>query len=1115
MISTPSDPGAGLASSASGPSNVLLSLTTVRPPSGRELHDFSRSPGQSLESLTSGGRRVGRMHSYRASFAAEQLEESVLGCSREALGVVGLMLVRLLGSVRLEGAASVRGASPGVVEVGAPMRRAVLAVLGVRVGRIVTLAELIDGLWGEQAPGSAAGSVYTYVSGLRAVLARARPGGRLLLVGDRAGYCLRVESAEVDALVVEGLRVRARAARRDGRLDTAAALLGEALGLWQGEALAGVPGPFAEAERVRLGELWWSLVEDQAEVLLGLGRHQEVAVELSARVVEQPLRESLATLAMTALYRCGRQADALALFGRVRAVLAEELGVDPGPGLVDLQARILRNTDDLLIPEPVKPAGSGGGGAVAAVAGRQDAADGCTGGVVSGTAVGGPGAGGTVRAVPAQLPHDVVDFAGRSHELAWLRGVVSAESRAGRVAEVTVTISAIDGLAGVGKTALAVRLGHQLAGAFVDGQLYLDLRGFHPTAEPLAVKEALSRLLLGLGEDPRGFPEDVEELAAFYRSRVAGSRLLILLDNAASTEQVRSLLPGTAGSMVVVTSRNRLGGLAARHGARRLTLGVLPLGEARELLVRLISRSRVDAESAAAHELIELCGRLPLALCIAAERVSARGGQPLADLVGEVRESRMDALDSDEDESSAVRGVFSWSYRALPVEQARLFRLLSVHTGSQVGVAAAAAAAGIDPAQARVLLRSLADAHLLEEVGARRYRQHDLLRLYATELLDTGEAAAAAARVVACYLHTLASAFRLTTPGVPRPDPGPVPDGVSPVELDGLTQAQEWTKLEASNLIDCLQLAREHGLDEPFCQLVLWMRLVLENGGRLPQWEAVLTDALAAAERLGDRRAEALLYNDRCLARLMKGGSGAAAAEDALRARALFTELDDPIGAARAAGNHAAALQSLGQIDEAIRLLGQVRDELAAAGDRDGVARAIDNINWMLEERGDWPAILESSSIAADLFSRAGSEYDALIARLLVANARYRTGDSKAGQQMRDLVQGAEDIGHHRAANLGRTYLGTWAVEEQDLSAALDYLTDAAHQLKDVNAGDYADCLVPLGQALHGLGRDEEARAAWTEALAVHGLKTPNGRRAATELADLEAAVDDYTTAGG
>ncbi|MEU0880960.1 AfsR/SARP family transcriptional regulator [Lentzea sp. NPDC005914] len=484
------------------------------------------------------------------------------------------------------------------------------------------------------------------------------------------GYLLEVRRGECDLDLAEDL---AAAAHQGGAGEQKAALLREALSFWRGPVLDGLDAEVCRTEAERLGERRLALLEERIEVELRLGRCRVLVAELQMLVREHPLRERLWAQLMLALYGADRQADALTAYQRIRQSLVEQLGVEPGA--------VLRRAHRVVLT----------GSSAESV--------------------------GVRRRVPAQLPADVPGFVGRAEELA------SLDRLAGRVL--------ISGTAGVGKSALAVRWAHRVRDRFPDGQLYLDLRG-HSAAEPLAAAAALVGLLTSLGLAADELPGDEAGLAACWRTEVAGRRLLLVLDDARSAEQVRPLLPGTTSCLTVVTSRDTLAGLVVLDGAHRLDLGRLSGVEALRLLQNLIG-AEVAAEHLAAAALVDQCARLPLALRIVAELAATRA---LPDLVGDLRDpgDRLDLLEAGDDERASVREALFRSYQRLPATTAHMFLCLGRHDVVDVG--AAAALAGTSLREARRDLGRLVRANLIF-VTPDGYAMHGLLRDYATHRAPT------------------------------------------------------------------------------------------------------------------------------------------------------------------------------------------------------------------------------------------------------------------------------------------------------------------------------------------------------------------------------------------
>jgi len=512
-------------------------------------------------------------------------------------------------------------------------------------------------------------------------------------IADAAGDL--ADASDLDARWFAHLLAAGRGALRAGQPERAAALLADALGLWRGRALVDVPATLAvEAEAARLEEQRLAALEARIDADLACARHAVLIPELRKLVLDYPLRERLWGQLVLALYRSGRQADALSAYREIHQLLEAELGVEPGAALRRLHQRIL--SADAALDAPARSA---------------------------------PGARATPAPVPRQLSADVAGFTGRGEHLRRLGQLLGGDGQG----PAALVIAAIVGTAGVGKTALAVHWAHQVAGRFADGQLYVDLRGV-ARRPPLPPAEALAQLLRALGVPAAQVPPELEEAAGTYRSLLAGRRVLVVLDNAASPDQVRPLLPGSPTCLVVVTSRNQLRGLVAKDDARLLTLDVLGRDEAAALVGRVIGDARVRAEPAATAELARLCAHLPLALRIAGANLADHPGQPIADYTAELAEGdRLAKLVVGGDEQTAVRSSLDLSYQRLAPPERRLFRLLGLVPGPDVSAAAAAALAGTTPERAELVLDRLALAHLLARRAPGRFAVHDLLRLYAID----------------------------------------------------------------------------------------------------------------------------------------------------------------------------------------------------------------------------------------------------------------------------------------------------------------------------------------------------------------------------------------------
>ncbi|WP_431964260.1 BTAD domain-containing putative transcriptional regulator [Actinacidiphila sp. bgisy160] len=598
----------------------------------------------------------------------------------------------VLGPVRLHKEGVEAGA-------GQPRQCAVLASLLLRAGKPVSLSRLVQDVWGDDAPPSAVGSVRTYVYRLRQALGGKSDSSVSLVDG---GYLLRIQPDALDLNRFKETTARARKARGTGDLTVAASLLTEALEMWRGVALAGVPGPFADQQRSVLGELRLACVEEQLACEVERGRYTEAAAELSALLVEHPLRERICGLLMTALYGAGRQSEALTIYHTTSHLLRQRLGVSPSPELQQVHERILSGRFQLpRSTEPLK---------------------------------------GTTRTPPphppAQLPAALPSLVGRESEQEQVeRLVADAEASS------SVAICTVGGLAGVGKTAFAVTVAHRLADRFPDGQLFADLQGAGPEAEPRDPAHVLADFLQSLGVRLEDMPETAQARALMFRGLLASRRVLVVLDNAWSTDQLKHLLPGSSGSMALVTSRMQLHALVAAYQALPLTLMPLSLTDARTLLTRRLGAARTAAEPEAVDRIIRLAGQLPLALANVAARAAYRPQLRLASLADEyeVPEYRtLDAFASEEDQALDVRESITRSYRLLDTETAALFRDMSACPDPMFAASQVADLAGRPECRVRQVLSRLTRAHLVSEIGPGRYSWNRLVAAYAVEQAGQG-----------------------------------------------------------------------------------------------------------------------------------------------------------------------------------------------------------------------------------------------------------------------------------------------------------------------------------------------------------------------------------------
>ncbi|MEU7135951.1 BTAD domain-containing putative transcriptional regulator [Streptomyces sp. NPDC046261] len=688
-----------------------------------------------------------------------------------------------------------------------PLCAAVLAALLLRQGRRGSTAALIEDVWGDAAPPHALGALRTHISSLRGLLepGRAARTPARVLVSHGEGYALRLEPGALDLAEFDRLTDAAERARTAGRPKEARTLLDAALGLWRGEPLAGVPGPYAAAQRARLTERRLGALEARWEAELDLGGHAAAIGPLRALADDHPLRERTQELLMTALYEAGRQAEALEVHARARHALRAQ-GTVPGPGLERIHRRVLAGAGT--------PAPAGG-----------------------------------VTAL--RLPPGTADFTGREKTVDQLRAALEN----GQV----VAVSAVSGMGGVGKTALAVHVAHGLRTRFPDGQLFVDLRG--TDALPADPAQVLGDFLRALGVVPGRVPALPAERAALYRSLMADRRVFVVLDNARDLEQVRDLLPGGPGCGVLVTSRTRLAGLP---GATLVDLRELTEHEAMALLVRLIGERRVRAEEEAARQLLEDCGRLPLAIRIVAARLAARPAASIAQTARALADQRrrLAELSGDTDD---VETTFRLGTDLLDAEQLRAFRLLALPDVPELTRAAAADLLDRTERQAEDLCEALVDLSLLESVAPGRYRYHDLLRLYArktaAEEIPADERDGALLRLLETYLSLARDAYPAATAGDPFPVTlTPVPSARG--HFTTQDSATTWLLDELSALLALTEQAARH----PRIPVTIAAELLLaadplgRHANQPHGLDRAARAVLEAAERSGDTGAEAVAH---------------------------------------------------------------------------------------------------------------------------------------------------------------------------------------------------------------------------------------------------------------
>ena len=754
----------------------------------------------------------------------------VAGASLEVDGLADL-LVGLLGPLEVR-----RGGLAVVV----PKGRAgvVLAALALSAGRPLSLELLADRVWGEQLPQSAKASLHSHVMRLRRIL------GAEVIRTVPVGYVLDVDPDQVDVL-----RFRRLAAEAAGVADPVRSrdLLGAALGLWRGEPLEGLRSEALHHDvGTVLAEERLAAVQRRIDLDLAAGRHGALVAELRELTGRWPLRETLWQQLIAALSGAGRQADALDAYHEVRGVLREQLGVDPASGLQDLYHRILAGG-----PGASGMAGAAGDRHAPLAAGQGQAADGV------------PAESDRVLPVPSRtgggwrarndLPGDAADFTGRDRELGELLGALPGQDETAQA----VVIAAVDGMAGVGKTALAVHAAHLAADRYPDGQLFVDLHGHTPGRDPADPAAALDLLLRAIGVPGEHIPSTLDGRAALWRAELADRRVLVLADNAACAAQVRPLIPGAAGCLVLVTSRRRLTSLDT---ARTLSLDILPPDDALALFAAVAGAGRAAAEPGPAGEVLRLCGYLPLAIRICAARLAARPAWTVGYLAARLGDQRQRLAELAAGDRS-VAAALTVSYQQLTPGQQRLFRLLGLHPGPDFDAYLAAAVASITVAEAGQGLEDLVDAHLLQEPAPGRYRFHDLLRDHAQAAARREEPDAfrsdAIGRALDYYLHMADQAYSILSPGRPRtPLDLAHPPACTPPLADQ-AGALDWCKSEHANLMSAISYASAHGWNSHAWRLPRSIWFYLYTQDHLQDWITTHRLAVAAASRLHDDAAQA------------------------------------------------------------------------------------------------------------------------------------------------------------------------------------------------------------------------------------------------------------------
>lgn len=882
----------------------------------------------------------------------------------------------------------------------APKQRVVLACLLLSANRIVPLATLIDALWGDDPPRTARITTQGYIKDLRRAfgdIAKSR------IVTAEPGYLIVIDDGELDLNTFSQLRNEARAAALAGDWERVAKQLRAALELWRGEPLLDVASGSLQTDEVpALAETRLQALELRIDADLRLGRHAELAPELRRLVAAHPLREKFHAQLMLSLYRSGLQAEAMDSYHRVRTLLADELGVDPGPELRELRRGILAGDPALQQP------GTAGGGAPPYAA------------VVP----------------PRQLPAALPDFTGRAMHVKHLLDLVGAADGDRRA----VVISALTGVGGVGKTALALYVAHQLADAFPDGQLHASLQG---VAAPVDSGIVLARFLRDLGLPDAAIPPDEAGRAARYRTLMTGRRMLVVLDDAHNAAQVRPLLPGSPACAVIVTSRRAMPDLA---GAASVSVDALSDDDARELFTVIVGPQRAMAEPDAVATVLGYCGGLPLAIRIAATRLVSRPGWSIASMARRLADERV-RLNELAVGDVAVRSSFAVSYRALPGDgAARIFMLLGLAGTATVSLGVVAALAGWGQADAERALETLIDSHLAESVGAGRYRVHDLLRIYAAELaereLSSEQRRAAVLRMLEWYCQRAVAANRFET------GPYDPPSGEPPVMFGTRQEAADWCEAERANLVAATRLAASLGMPEIAARIPAALWFFFQRRPYQGDWLVSHEIGLECARRTGDKYTEGFLLQS-----LGKLHARSGRIDDALRhlnlALNIRRERGDRLGEMRTLATIGHAYLAISQPETALGKLKRVLDMSPSVATNADTAIVCNNIGEACRQLRQYTEALPYLDRAILLFRQAGDRYGEGIAETTAGEVHEEMGQPEVAikHYLRALAAhrdgGVGDVdGAYVLSHLARVYqsLGKSAEAGYSLRAALPVL---------------------------------------------------------------------------
>jgi DNA-binding SARP family transcriptional activator/tetratricopeptide (TPR) repeat protein len=906
---------------------------------------------------------------------------------------------------RILGPLEVTGDDGGPVHLPAGRARVVLALLCARTGHIVSATTLIDAAWNGAPPATAGTQLQGFVSALRRAFGAAQ---RDLIATGQDGYAIR---AETDLARFRALVQRAREQQDPNCLQ-------EALALWRGRPFGGMDCIELDATADMIEQEYVAVLEEYAGLKVNAGDFADLTGSLPEWVSRHPLREGLRAPLIQALARTGRQADAIAVYHDLRQLLADELGVDPSPELRDLYQRILTGDRDIMqsLPQPAAQ----------------------------------PAAQPVVR--PAQVPAATADFTGRAMEVKELRDALAPRSGG----PPSVVISAVTGTGGIGKSALAAHVAHLMSDDFPDGQLYVNLAG--ASREPAAPPDVIARLLRDLGVPAEDVPAAKDEREARYRSMLAGKKLLLVLDDAHDTAQVRPLLPGTDGCAVLITSRARLADLP---GVRRFDLTELSEEDAHDLFARIVGGGRATAEPSASAAILDACGGLPLAIRIAAARLASRPGWTIESVAAKLaaEHHRLAELQIGD---LAVRASFQLSYDGLPAAAADAFRLLGLAAPGALSLAPVAALLGMTVTDAEETLDTLVDAHVLEAPAPGQYRLHDLIRLFAAELtigMTEQDRQQAFDRLLIWYYDALRYAVEFSSDGFPPARAGGG-DGL-PV-FRGYAEAQEWCEREHQSLVSVVSSAAVRGRHEMVIGMARLISMYAHMVGSLRGHLAIQRTALDSARQVGDLRGEAWILSSLGDV-LMLSGEVPQAIESFERELSIREDVSSKGGIASAHNNLGTAYHAVGRCDLAV---GHFRLAQDLCEEAFGLGTVLVNEAECLSESGHYEAALAC-------FTRA--------LPLLIGNTHAQ-------------AQAATKL----AETLRRTGRLAESLEQHEVALRL-------HQEMGGNQREVIVVLGRLGETLADLGRIAEARQRWEEALLIaERTGDPRAAEVAARITGLE-----------